>query len=184
MTTIAYKDGIMTSDSAATTHRHVGDVTKIFEVEGHLVGLAGELSAQAPFVEWVRATLKRGIRAKISRLIGGGPQWLSNLLGVQGPEWGMLYNASIETLIAAPDGSVYTIVDGQWIKFESDFYAIGSGGDFAIGAMAAGFDAYQAVQVAAAFDPGTRGPFQAIGFEPFEIIDGDEEDEEDTSEQE
>ena len=43
---------------------------------------------------------------------------------------------------------------------EADFYALGSGEQFALGAMAMGADAEQAVIVACQFDPWSRGPFQ------------------------
>ena len=43
---------------------------------------------------------------------------------------------------------------------EADFYALGSGEQFALGAMAMGATAEQAVGIACQFDPWSRGPFQ------------------------
>lgn len=41
-------------------------------------------------------------------------------------------------------------------------YAIGSGGQFAIGAMEAGADPIQAIKIAAKHDPNTRAPIEAL----------------------
>lgn len=57
-----------------------------------------------------------------------------------------------------PDGTRYAIKD--------DFYAIGSGGPYAMGAMAMGATPAEAVAIAARFDPGTGGAIETFELKP------------------
>ncbi len=48
------------------------------------------------------------------------------------------------------------------MALSEDYYAWGSGKDFALGALATGADAVEAVRVAMLFDPGTSGTIRAL----------------------
>lgn len=56
-----------------------------------------------------------------------------------------------------PSGARYHIKDG--------FYAVGSGGPYALGAMAMGASPEEAVAIAARFDPGTGGEVEVLKLE-------------------
>lgn len=71
------------------------------------------------------------------------------------------------------DSSTVLIVDGKeafylsWpflraVKINEPFFAIGSGSEYALGAMAAGKDAKSAVAIAAQFDPQTGGEIRTV----------------------
>ena len=60
--------------------------------------------------------------------------------------------------------------DGIWVyestiipaRIKNSFYAIGSGAAYAIAAMHLGKTPKQAIEIAALFDPGTRGPIDVV----------------------
>jgi hypothetical protein len=71
------------------------------------------------------------------------------------------FRASCEGLLVRSDGLVSSLWFGHKTKrlrvmpMESPFYAIGSGGHVALGAMATGVTPKRAVEIATQFDPGT-----------------------------
>jgi hypothetical protein len=48
------------------------------------------------------------------------------------------------------------------MKIEQDFYAIGTGSGYAMAAMHLGKSPREAVEIAALYDPGTRGPIDVL----------------------
>lgn len=59
----------------------------------------------------------------------------------------------ITGLVLCSDGDIYTFTDYmKWLKVDQPFHAIGSGMDYAIGAMAAGMSAKEAVKLAMKHD--------------------------------
>lgn len=60
----------------------------------------------------------------------------------------------LRALIVRPNGEVFLAEDSVWFSgpIKTDCYAIGSGGDFALGAMAAGKTAAEAVALACDLD--------------------------------
>lgn len=76
-------------------------------------------------------------------------------------------------LIAYPDGKL-TLLEWDGIFRETDmsateFYAIGSGEQYAMGAMAAGADAFEAVGIATRFDAYSGRTIDAICFDDREV---------------
>lgn len=66
-------------------------------------------------------------------------------------------------LIVRPDWSVWLVdVEMCPLLLRDDYYAIGSGGAYALGAMDAGMGAMRAVEIAAERDPSTSGPFDMV----------------------
>lgn len=58
-------------------------------------------------------------------------------------------------------GRVYLVhSDLSWSRRPSGLYAIGSGADYALGAMTVGADAHAALEAAALYDPGTSAPLR------------------------
>lgn len=61
-----------------------------------------------------------------------------------------------EGLVLSEDGKLWTFSNASnWFRIDQDYYAIGSGMNFAMGAMADGASAYDAVKIAAKLDPST-----------------------------
>lgn len=84
------------------------------------------------------------------------------------PEYGALFSDpdeySFSCLIISKDGSTVTIVDDEMepMLINDEYYAIGSGGAYALGAMDAGATAQDAVAIAAARDNSTSGPYDVL----------------------
>lgn len=136
MTTIAYKDGVMASDSLYTNGNDRRDyyMPKVHRLgrQGLLLGHAGGAPYAHTFKAWLHTDLKEGSPDL------GGPR-------------------GAEMLIALPDGMLITVTHGGWEWYRAPFAAIGSGGDYAMGAMQAGASAEEAVRAAMALDTNTGG---------------------------
>lgn len=136
MTTIAYRDGVMCSDSNTFVHdgycRMPGKVQKIHRLDdGSLMGHAGA---------WRDAHALK--------------LWLMDQKG-EPPD-----TKDVTALVVKPDRRVL-IIDGTAQRYvEAPFYAIGSGAQTALGAMYAGADAVEAVRIAALVDCFTGGEIQ------------------------
>lgn len=141
MTTIAYRDGVMAADSLVTGHGiRMGSLAKVIRAkDGTLAGAAGNTLDSAKLLTWVR------------------------LMGAECRDNDVPPTEDKDTslLIAYPDGIVEWIGahDGR-VAVDAGFHAIGSGGEIAIGAMAFGATAEQAVEIACRFDVWSGGPVQ------------------------
>jgi ATP-dependent HslUV protease subunit HslV len=135
MTTVAYRDGIMVSDTQCTGSSYGKTrVRKIIRLsDGSLFAGAGDYLAILALREWAEAGFEGKRPAKT-----GDSQCL-------------LVRPDRTVLHMGGNGKPYEILD--------EFSAIGSGCDYALGAMAAGKSAQEAVEIAAAYDSMTSGPF-------------------------
>lgn len=60
-------------------------------------------------------------------------------------------------LLVALRGRVYSVGgDGSWLRNKNGFYAVGSGANYALGALEAGATPKKAVKIAAQYDAGTN----------------------------
>ena len=110
--------------------------TKIFKVNGSLIGVAGNMEQALRFVEWRKT-----------------------------PEQKPQFNEQVgfEALELRPDGLlVWWGSEMVGIAIEDDYYAIGSGAALALGAMAMGATPKQAIQVAARWDVATGNEIQVM----------------------
>ena len=106
---------------------------------GSIIGLAGQVGMLDEVVAWLNNGGKREEYPKL-------------------PENGVIHG-----IIACLDGRVASLsADGilQWM--ETDFMAAGSGNEIALGAMAMGATAEQAVEIAARFDVYTGGKIETL----------------------
>ena len=138
MTTIAYRDGILAADTRATDdgyHPGIARCEKLFRVDGDIIATAGDDAPGMVFVDWYP---KRKKRVKPpAKLIDGDADFCCLVLTKEGLWW---YD--------------------KWCrpgKVMHDFYAIGSGGSYAMGAMDRGATAAQAVETAMRYDCYTGG---------------------------
>ncbi len=138
MTTIAYRDGVLAADGRMSQgHTVVTDkYTKVKRIPGGLaVAGSGDVTRLAAFVDW---------------LMGGSEGARPSL-------------KNCDALVVYPSGKVEAFDEtGSVILPKSGYYAEGSGRAFALGAMAMGADAREAVKVAARFDQGTGGRIKSI----------------------
>jgi ATP-dependent protease HslVU (ClpYQ) peptidase subunit len=132
MTTVAWRGEVLAADSALTCGNMQGKFTKILRKRGVAYGFCGDADA----VHTVMGLLSGGAHhAELKRL-----------------------KADLGILILTPEGCFLSDQDMQPLKLENEFWAIGSGAEYAMGAMAAGKSAAQAVEIACQFDPHSNGP--------------------------
>lgn len=143
MTTVAYRDGKMAGDSGDTRGNLITpSAVKVFEVEGHLIGLAGTASIAASLVNFIREN---------------GAAYFPK------PERIQSENDGVWALVVTPDRKVYRYDGyGHPIEVLGEFHALGSGSDLALAAMEMGATASRAVEIACKYDTSTCGPVRVV----------------------
>lgn len=143
MTTIAYRDGIIASDSRATWDDwSMSKCVKLYRVKSKvdpvkgdvIVGTAGSGSASLLFVDWLEA---------------GGPPALHDR--------GVNEYTEFECLIVHKSGIWMADRLCRLEQLDEDFWAAGSGRQAALAAMHCGKSAVEAVRIAARIDSFTGG---------------------------
>lgn len=138
MTTIAIRDGIMAADTSVWEGCYRGSKQKIVRTSlGHLFATCGDSGITERLAKWIEDGESED---RLPRIVE---------------------KTDFAALVLYRDGSVghYTerfmrsMIDGP-------FFALGSGNEFALGAMAMGASAEKAVEIACQFDPWSRGPVQ------------------------
>lgn len=150
MTTIAYRDGVMASDSLAVMAGYVkiGGTPKVFRIKGCLVGLTGTARLIRMFTDWFEANYMENNLPPIA------PDLTKDSPG---------QDDSINAYVVLPNGKIWRYESGAApYPVVAAFVAGGSGSDFAIGAMDRGATAAQAVAVAAKYDVNTAGTIQTM----------------------
>lgn len=134
MTTIAYRDGVLAADTLACwgTNRD-GFATKIVKRGPVLAGASGSLSACQAFLDWFRG----GLRGDPPAMPDG-----------EASSFGLIITPADDVLVWGPRG---------WERTRNPTVAMGSGGEFATGAMTMGATAEEAVRVAMIHDTKTGG---------------------------
>lgn len=128
MTTIAYKAGTIASDSVQTFNSmRIGTMPKIARrSDGTLVGAAGNASYVTTLIKWAKSPSKS--KPPLPPNDGG------------------------TGLVISPKGKITLIDDDGFTECETDYIAIGSGGEIALGAMAFGATAKEAVEISIKHD--------------------------------
>jgi len=142
MTTIAYRDGILVTDSAASSNGVLdGRIRKAVIIREHVIGFAGAA----------------GQCVQVLRLIAEQhKEPLQDLVSFEEPSaWFMRIDKRGYVEYLEPDC-------WEWFALEAPFHAMGSGKDIAMGAMQVGASAYEAVSAAAALDSSTAKPLYRI----------------------
>jgi ATP-dependent protease HslVU (ClpYQ) peptidase subunit len=143
MTTIAYRDGVMAADSRAYGGDKVpiGEKVKIKRLaDGTLIGASTTMVGGAG---WALAWYEAGCPVKAGD---------SALL----PE-------KFDLLVVKPNGEGYVACNEAALTgpLQAPYFAIGSGDEFALGAMAHGANAIQAAIIGARLDPWSGLPIYA-----------------------
>lgn len=162
MTTICYRDGILAGDTRA----YSGDKQPI----GHKIKIAQARQSSGAVVSFGISTPHPGFSEEIRH-------WVANDRSPDAePPGGRDFNM----LLIDEQGDVYFYASSfvpsgpLW----ADYYAIGSGAEYALGAMAHGATAREAVEAAAQLDVWTGAPIQFIdtGHAPAEMPDNEDAD--------
>lgn len=139
MTCIAFRAGVMAADSLVLLRDvDMGPHTKVFRgPDGSLLAAAGTSYA--------------------CELLGKAHE-----CGEKVPSEA-LKDASVSALVAKPDGRLYHITDTDpALEIHREWFAQGSGADYALGAMAVGATAEEAVAAAIACSNTCGGPITAM----------------------
>lgn len=142
MTTIVATLESMAADQFVTYAPSYHGDTKIWIARGSIWGAAGDCEACLRFKNW---TLGRGPRPKTT------PEDPDDKDG-----------AKVEVLQLSPKGLFLYNGDSPPDAVKEPFYAIGSGGGYAVGALSAKATLAEALDIAAKWDANTRAPFNVI----------------------
>lgn len=141
MTVVCYKDGVMAADSNVVYgNLIIGSAQKVLKTDdGFLVGGSGNLANLAMFFDW----FQNEDEGK--------------------PSLDELKLEDIDVITVDPDGNVFIIDSSGWpMEIKADYYVSGTGSQIAMGAMAQGATAIQAVELACKFVPGCGGDIQVV----------------------
>lgn len=166
MTTIAYKDGILAADTQGNWRDTPTEASKIYKVNGFgddAVYLAGS------GVLWrIREIVKLcELLSDSQPAPAGGREPLWKYLAAS--FYDKHHDAKPDEtpsclLIQAGTGNVLWLEGPRFsaVTFNRGYVALGSGADFAMGAMAAGVDAIKAVEIAIDHDVHTGGVVESV----------------------
>lgn len=151
MSTIAYRNSTMAADTRAYSggRQPTGTKCKIRWVPGdYLIGASSSVPGACEAV-------MNHIEANLEDILHGA--FLENLPGID----------SFTALLIAPgeDGPLAYLFEGKLCPsgpIQGEFFAIGSGSEFALGAMEMGAEAHEAVLVACRLDPWSDLPIDTL----------------------
>ena len=134
MTIIVWDGVTLAADKQVTTGGLKQTVTKIFEIRGHLVGFSGDFDLAQTLKHW----FKEGAD-------------ISNYPAFQSED-----DKFVAMLVITPNKEIlkYERSPHPILMNESKVYAMGSGRDFAVGALAMGATAEEAVRIASLHESG------------------------------
>jgi 20S proteasome alpha/beta subunit len=138
MTVIAYRDGALASDSLCTcADVRASSTVKIARCpDGSLCGASGYSGDAAAFIRWCVAGRPEDAKPKLTSLCA---------------------------LVISPSGEILMFEESlNWAVLDAPYYATGSGHALAIGAMAHGASAVEAVAIAIKHHTGCGGAIRVL----------------------
>jgi len=137
MTTIAVRDGIIAADSAIYDGTvHIGSVAKLHKIKHGIFGGAGIMRELCIMRKW--------IEDDEAPLFNNSPDSLKDI--------------TASGLLLIPNKKIICFEGTSVFDIAASFQAVGSGTQIAIGAMAMGATAEQAVRIACEYDQASYGP--------------------------
>ena len=144
MTTVAYRDGVIVADSMITVgneKRYINN--KVFSTKFFVVGVSGEIAYIPAIKKWLEEN--EADFTDINQML-------------KAYDSSPIKDKDIGLLLVDRNRKIYMSRNGEhFIPIKGPFETLGSGGDYARGAMAAGMTAEDAVKVARKYDPYTGG---------------------------
>lgn len=141
MTTVAWRAGCIAADRLLDGWMQD---CKLFRLkDGSILSGAGQYDDILEVAAWIKGGCKKADKPDFSQRSD---------------------DETSDLILACPDGKAYWLTM-PWLRrveIKDEFYAIGSGAKVALGAMAAGATARQAVEIAARFDDATGSGVDAL----------------------
>lgn len=145
MTTFAYRNGVLVSDTAVTmSGQYIGTTVKIAKKGPFLAAASGTASLARGFMDWFSGGMKD---KPVTFIQNGKEDWSC---------WGYIF---------CPDGLMLSFEPSGVNHHRSEFLADGSGAQLAMGAMAYGASAKKAVRIACQYDISSREPITILRHE-------------------
>ncbi|WP_374387103.1 hypothetical protein [Brevundimonas sp.] len=139
MTTIAYRDGVLAADTLATWgDSRDGRISKIVKRGPILACAGGAVAGGQRFLDWVRT----GMQGDPPESTTGDGEW-----------YGYIITPDDQFCLWGPRG---------WERCRGETLTLGSGSEYAKGAMSMGADAVRAVEVAILHDTKSGGPIEVL----------------------
>ena len=167
---IQHSDGVeMIADSQINSNGKPyfhDDMVKIVERGKYLIGVAGRVVAlQAIQNSWNPPAFPSAYKGSlynfvITKIVPSLKMFIdeSKMFSEKEKEEGELFS-----ILLAVKGEVFEIDEDYSVARRADgIYAIGSGADFALGALMAGAESTDAMQIAASLDLNTHAPFMTL----------------------
>lgn len=133
---VSIKHGCVASDTRCSSDNAMVSVNKIRRVGRSIIGAAGDWSDVLKFWDMIERKKKK--------------------------DTGLNENSELEAIELHPSGIFLYDATGVRYSVKDEFFAIGSGGPYAMGAMAMGATPEEAVAIASRFDPSTGGEVEVM----------------------
>lgn len=147
MSTIAYRAGVLAADTMAYGGRYTA----------------------SPGAKWKIWRLANGDRIGVSSSIVGAGERLRDWFAL-GPDRPAMTEppSAFHLVLVTAAGEVFIGMDSVHLSgpIDGEYFAVGGGADYALGAMAMGATAEKAVRIASQFDQFTGGEIRALRPEP------------------
>jgi 20S proteasome alpha/beta subunit len=153
MTTIAFKEGALAADTMSVTAGLQGTHKKIHDLGSFWLGGSGDVYQIRKVVSWVQSMQ---------------PGYFSDMESTAPHRWETwaFYDAQRcdpgALLVCKETRKCWRLDGDYWEQLDRPFYAIGSGRDFAMGAMQAGASAERAIEVACELDAYSSKPVEVV----------------------
>lgn len=130
------KHGCIASDTRCSSDNAMVSVNKIRRIGRSLIGAAGDWTDVLKFWDMIEKKKKK--------------------------DTGLNENSELEAIELSAGGIYLYEANGVRYLVKDEYFAIGSGGPYAMGAMAMGATPEEAVAIAARFDPNTGGAVEVM----------------------
>ena len=165
MTTIAYRDGIIVADSQSTMNGRIIKSPPKIHVRGNIACATSGSTRVSNIFQF--ETLPEPTEFKPPNFDMG--KWMHNTfvpwfrkkqieIGFENDEAVLAKNM----YLVCVEGIMFELDAAFTVRQVEDFCAIGGGSSYALGAMAAGSSAKDAVEIASKYDTGTSGKLQIV----------------------
>lgn len=165
MTTIAYKDGILAADTQGDWGGTRTTTTKLHRLPGLIVAGSGQ--------SWrINAAVREIERVAEHCAVDLASRWREVASHFYDPHFDRDKDNAPALLLLQPVTGNYMRLNGPIFMpcdLGQPFIALGSGADYALGAMAAGATATEAVQVAISLDVYSGGQVETLNVKEMEL---------------
>jgi hypothetical protein len=150
MTVVAYRNGVLAADSGEAWGGEMRPIArKVYNTGKYLISLSGKFLHIVAYLEW---------RKEIQDDHKNPSTFYKDIEKLHAVD------EDSTIILAGKDGGVWLMTGGFATLRNVEYDTIGAGGDIALGAMAAGANAVEAVQIACENDMACMGPVMYVTF--------------------